>query len=78
MSEDTVPTTHEKVHIFVGNGLPEDDMQQWLRDLREICAARDTGRLVIALKEIVLDYSPSAHLLKRALQSRDHHATAAS
>ena len=77
MSEDTVPTTHEKVHIFVGNGLPEGDMQKWLGDLREICAARDTGRLVVALKEIVLDYSPSAHLLKRALQSRDKHVTAA-
>jgi hypothetical protein len=28
--------------------------------------------LVIALKEIVLDYSPSTHLLKRALEHRGH------
>jgi hypothetical protein len=28
---------------------------------------RDAGRLVLALKEIVLDYSPSAHLLKRVI-----------
>jgi hypothetical protein len=33
----------------------------------QICGARDAGRLVVALKEIVLDYSPSAHLLKRVI-----------
>ena len=30
----------------------------------------DLGRLVVALKEIVLDYSPSAHLLKRVIKQR--------
>jgi len=33
----------------------------------EACETRDAGRLVVALKEIVLDYSPSAHLLKRVI-----------
>ena len=65
--EDTVPTSHEKIRIFVGNGMPEGDMLARLSCLREICEARDAGRLVVALKEIVLDYSPSTHLLKRAL-----------
>jgi hypothetical protein len=45
-------------------------MLSWLHRLREICEARDAGRLVVALKEIVLDYSPSAHLLKRVLAPR--------
>jgi hypothetical protein len=40
-------------------------MVAWINYLREICKARDAGRLVVALKEIVLDYSPSTHLLKR-------------
>ena len=44
----------------------------WLDGLREICEARDAGRLVVALKEIVLDYSPSANLLKRALETHYH------
>ena len=70
--EDTVPTEHEKIRIFVGNGMPERDIQSWLDSLREICEARDTGRLVVALKEIVLDYSPSTHLLKRVIKTRDH------
>lgn len=68
--EETLPTRHEKIRIFVGGGMPEADIQEWLDSLHEICAARDTGRLVVALKEIVLDYSPSAHLLKRAINTR--------
>ena len=65
MLEDTVPSKHDKIRIFVGNGVPEQDMRAWLETLREICEARDMGRLVVALKELVPDYSPSVHLLKR-------------
>jgi FlaA1/EpsC-like NDP-sugar epimerase len=65
MLEDTVPSKHEKIRIFVGNGVPEQDMRTWLEMLHEICETRDAGRLVIALKELVPDYSPSVHLLKR-------------
>ena len=65
MLEDTVPSKHDKIRIFVGNGVPEQDIRTWLEALREICEARDMGRLVVALKELVPDYSPSVHLLKR-------------
>jgi FlaA1/EpsC-like NDP-sugar epimerase len=71
MLEDTAPTAHEKIRIFVGNGMPESDIETWLGCLRAACEARDVGRLVVALKEIVLDYNPSAHLLKRVLGTRD-------
>ena len=71
MLEDTVPTAHEKIRIYVGNGMPAGDMVTWLDCLREICETRDVGRLVIALKEIVLDYSPSTHLLKRVIEPRE-------
>jgi FlaA1/EpsC-like NDP-sugar epimerase len=70
MLEDTVPTAHEKIRILVGNGMPEGDIETWLGGLREVCRARDVGRLVVALKEIVLDYSPSTHLLKRVMEPR--------
>jgi FlaA1/EpsC-like NDP-sugar epimerase len=76
--EDTVPTEHEKIRIFRGNGMPERDIQGWLNSLHEICEARDTGRLVVALKEIVLDYSPSTHLLKRVITTRGHAIAVAS
>jgi FlaA1/EpsC-like NDP-sugar epimerase len=70
MLEDTAPTAHEKIRIYVGNGMPEGDIEMWLLCLREACETRDAGRLVVALKEIVLDYSPSAHLLKRVIHPR--------
>lgn len=75
--EDTIPTGHEKVRIFVGNGMPEKDMLTWLDSLRSICETRDAGRLVVALKEIVHDYSPSTDLLKRVIKFQDEpeHAT---
>jgi FlaA1/EpsC-like NDP-sugar epimerase len=71
MLEDTVPTHHEKIRIYTGNGVPAGDMLTWINYLREICEARDVGRLVVALKELVSDYSPSTHILKRAIQPRE-------
>jgi len=70
--ENTIPTEHKKVRIFVGNGVPEGNIHRWLDELRDLCAARDTGRLMIALKEVVLDYSPSAELLRRVVEAKDH------
>jgi FlaA1/EpsC-like NDP-sugar epimerase len=69
--EDTVPTAHEKIRIFVGNGMPQEDLEETLDRLRESCETRDVGRLLVALKEIVLDYSPSAELLRRVIKVRD-------
>jgi FlaA1/EpsC-like NDP-sugar epimerase len=66
--EDTVPTEHEKIRIFMGDGMPERDIQGWLNSLHEICEARDTGRLVVALKEMVLDYNPSTYLLRNVIR----------
>jgi FlaA1/EpsC-like NDP-sugar epimerase len=71
--EDTVPTEHEKIRIFVGDAIEEEDIQGWLETLREISETRDTGRLIVALKEIVLDYNPSTHLLRRVLKPRPWH-----
>jgi FlaA1/EpsC-like NDP-sugar epimerase len=71
--EDTVPTEHEKIRIFVGDAIEEEDIQGWLDTLREISDTRDMGRLIVALKEIVLDYNPSTHLLRRVLKPRGRH-----
>jgi FlaA1/EpsC-like NDP-sugar epimerase len=75
--EDTAPTAHEKIRIFVGNSIPEGDMVMWLDCLRAICERRDLGRLVVALKEIVPDYNPSTHLLKRVLETQGRSAAIA-
>ena len=70
MLEDTVPTAHEKIRIFVGGGIPEGDNTSWLQQLRKACDARDQGRLIVALKSIVLDYSPSVYVLERLVEGR--------
>ena len=49
----------------------KDDLRYWLGLLREICEARDTGSLVLALKELVPDYSPSLGLLKKIANVED-------
>jgi FlaA1/EpsC-like NDP-sugar epimerase len=68
LEEDTVATAHEKIRIFTGNGYAHHNVASRLDLLREICESRDVGALVVALKEIVTDYSPSAHLLRRAVK----------
>jgi FlaA1/EpsC-like NDP-sugar epimerase len=67
LTEDTVPTQHEKIRIFVGNGNPDIDVRSWIASMKAICAARDMSRLVVAIKELVLDYNPSTYLLRRLL-----------
>lgn len=63
--EDTVPTTHNKIRIYTGKGLPFDDFEHWLYLLREACQARDLKGLVEIVRETVLDYTPSQELLSR-------------
>lgn len=65
--EDTVPTSHSKVRIYTGNGLPNEDLETWLDSFRDVCRSRDRGRLIMALKETVPDYNPSADLLREAI-----------
>jgi FlaA1/EpsC-like NDP-sugar epimerase len=61
--EETLPTYHEKIHIFTGNGSGLPDVARTMEELRKMCAARDRT-LVLALKEMVTDYTPSAHVLQ--------------
>jgi FlaA1/EpsC-like NDP-sugar epimerase len=64
-NEETLPTFHEKIRIFTGTATV-DDLEERLRDMRRCCETRDYSRLVLALKEIVPEYNPSSHVLRRA------------
>lgn len=68
--EDTAPTRHEKIRVYMGNGLGPSDVASWLGSLRQICQRRDLGQLILTLKEAVPDYSPSAHLLRRLVEAQ--------
>ena len=67
--EDTLPTPHEKIRVFAGYALVNGEMSQYLESLRELCESRDLGPMIVALKEMAPDYSPSAHVLRRAVVS---------
>lgn len=66
--EDTAPTTHSKIYIYTGPGLAADDILRSVSALEDICERRDLGELLLLLKELVPDYSPSSHILKRIVR----------
>ena len=65
--EDMLPTYHDKIKIFAGNGVPPEGMQPHIDTIREYCAARDAKRLVFELKKLVPEYNPSSELLCQLL-----------
>jgi FlaA1/EpsC-like NDP-sugar epimerase len=68
--ESTAPTGHEKVKIFIGPSLPHEEIKRHIDTLQQICAARDVPQLILKLKEIVPEYNPSSHVLRRALEEK--------
>jgi FlaA1/EpsC-like NDP-sugar epimerase len=66
-SEETLPTFHEKIRIFTGS-TDVDDLDERLRGIRRCCETRDYSRLVLAIKEAVPEYNPSAFVLRRAFE----------
>ena len=68
--EDTLPTDHEKIRIFPGNGFPSEHITARLELLRQLCQSRDANRLILELKDLIPGYNPSAHLLRRLLAQR--------
>ena len=77
LEEETLPTYHEKIKIFAGNGLPHDGIVGHLEVLRRCCDERDARRLVLELKEIVPDYNPSTHVLRTLFKPEVPRSTSA-
>jgi FlaA1/EpsC-like NDP-sugar epimerase len=61
--ENTIPSEHEKIRIFVGNGQHGGEALKSIKRLREICETRDIGALLMVLKDLLPDYNPSAQIL---------------
>jgi FlaA1/EpsC-like NDP-sugar epimerase len=68
--ENTVPTTHAKIRIFAGPRVTRDAIGISLDHLRLAVQRYDAGDVVLALKELVPDYNPSSHLLRKAFQEK--------
>lgn len=64
--EATIPTCHEKIRVVTSNNTFGEVFTQ-LEDLKAACEVRNTGEAVITLKQMVPDYNPGSHLLRRIL-----------
>lgn len=67
LTEDTLPTGHEKIKAFQGASVPWGKMEHELKMLRKLCETRDFRQLVLAMRGLVADYNPSTELLQRVL-----------
>jgi FlaA1/EpsC-like NDP-sugar epimerase len=65
--ENTVPTPHSQIRVFTGKGVAREALARCLHDLRHSVEARDAAGVVLALKELIPEYNPSAFVLERAL-----------
>jgi FlaA1/EpsC-like NDP-sugar epimerase len=70
VDEEHLPTYHEKIRIFASTERI-DNLDSWIAQVRRMCAARDLG-LVILLKQLVNDYSPSALILQHLFDSNQN------
>lgn len=68
LEEDTLPTRHPQIRIFAGKGYSPEEVERFLDLFQQVCAARDTASLILSLKEMVPDYSPSTHVLRQIVQ----------
>jgi FlaA1/EpsC-like NDP-sugar epimerase len=62
LEEEILPTFHEKISVFAGDGVLLNDVDSWMEDLRRLCDTRDM-RLILLFKQLVPDYNASSHVL---------------
>ena len=67
MDEETLPTFHQKIKVFANHGSAQHDTLERIEKLRGLCADRNISDILLELKELVIDYNPSAHLLRQVM-----------
>lgn len=70
--ERTWPSSHEKIRIYSHTNQGDESPARWIKTLTEISRARDSGRLLLVLRELVPDYNPSSQLLRRAFTAHQN------
>jgi FlaA1/EpsC-like NDP-sugar epimerase len=66
LEEETLATYHEKIRIFSGDRTRIPNPDAWIETATKMCHKRDM-RLILVLKNLVNDYNPSSHVLKRLI-----------
>jgi len=62
-AEGLLPTHHEKIQVFAGEGRPWEEIDQCLSRLRTCCRDRNCDGVISIVKQAVPEYRPSAELL---------------
>jgi FlaA1/EpsC-like NDP-sugar epimerase len=67
LDEEMQPTFHQKIKIFAHHARPAHNALERIEKLRSLCAERKTSDIVLELKNLVIDYNPSTHLLRQMM-----------
>jgi FlaA1/EpsC-like NDP-sugar epimerase len=67
LDEEMRPTFHQKIKIFANNGLPGHGALDRIEKLRSLCANRNLPDMLLEIKDLVVDYNPSSHLLRQVM-----------
>ena len=67
--EGTAPTDHEKIKVFSGVGRPWQEVEARLNCIRTSCETRDIQELVVQLRDLVPEYTPSRFILGQVASS---------
>lgn len=65
VAEGLLPTHHERIRVFAGEGMPSVEIERWLARLRARCRERNCEELVSVLRQALPEYSPGAELMGR-------------
>jgi FlaA1/EpsC-like NDP-sugar epimerase len=68
-AEGLLPTHHDKIQVFAGEGLAPAEIECCLSRLSACCRDKSCDELVAVIRETVRDYQPSAELLGSCARS---------
>lgn len=67
--EETMPTGHRKIKIFVGRAQSAANMVYQMEQLQDLCTSRNTAEVMRLMQVLVPEYSPSEMVLALARES---------
>jgi len=77
-SEHLVATSHPQIKSYVASSVvTQRNIRAYLKELQQISDERDVGRLLLLLKELIIDYNPGSNLLRAALSNQSIHVESA-
>jgi len=69
-AEGLLPTHHEKIQVFAGEGMPRAEIDRCLSRLQTCCWERNCDGVISVVRQAVPEYRPSAELLGRRADAR--------